>query len=347
VTTLSDIAELLACPVPPMPEARKCVGGVASLAEAGDDDISFVGSEAYIDELPGTRALAIIVQTRVTLPATWTRPAFRVDDAELAVAKVLNRFARPIPQPPAGIDPTASIAATAILGEGVAIGPHAVVGQRSRIGNNTVLHAGAFVGEDVIIGSDCQVFPSVVIRERITIGNRVIIHAGAVLGTDGFGYRWDGKQHAKVPHIGTVIVEDDAEIGSCVCIDRAKFSATRIGRGTKIDNLVQIGHNAQIGPHCILVGQVGIAGSARLGAGVVLGGQTAVRDHITVGDGAMAAACSAIAEDVDPKTIVSGTPALPHRQSLREQAALRRLPDLVVQVRKLQEAVDELKKQQK
>jgi UDP-3-O-[3-hydroxymyristoyl] glucosamine N-acyltransferase len=346
VTTLSDIAQILACPAPPPAEANKRVAGVASLAEAREDDLSFVGSEAYVDELPGTRALAVIVQSRVTLPPSWTRPAFRVDDAELAVAKVLERFALPIPQPPVGVDAAASVAPSAILGDRVAIGHHAFVGQRSRIGANTVLHPGAFVGDDVVIGSDCQIFPNVVIRERITIGNRVTIHAGSVLGTDGFGYRWDGSQHAKVPHIGTVIIEDDVEIGSCVCIDRAKFSATRVGRGTKIDNLVQIGHNAQIGPHCILVGQVGIAGSARLGIGVVLGGQTAVRDHITIGDGAMAAACSAIAEDVDPKTIVSGTPALPHRQSLREQAALRRLPDLVAQVRKLQEAVDELKKQQ-
>jgi UDP-3-O-[3-hydroxymyristoyl] glucosamine N-acyltransferase len=179
----------------------------------------------------------------------------------------------------------------------------------------------------------------------VTLGNRVIIHAGSVLGTDGFGYRWDGKQHAKIPQIGTVIVEDDVEIGSCVCIDRAKFSATRIGRGSKIDNLVQIGHNVTVGPHCIIVGQAALAGSVTLGAGVVLGGQCAVRDHVTLADGAMVAACSGVAEDVDPKTIVSGLPALPHRQSLREQAALRRLPDLVVQVRKLQEEVDRLKRQ--
>jgi len=171
----------------------------------------------------------------------------------------------------------------------------------------------------------------------------VVIHASSVLGTDGFGYRWDGQKHAKIPQIGTVIVEDDVEIGSCVCIDRAKFSSTRVGRGTKIDNLVQIGHNVQIGPHCIIVGQAGLAGSVRLGERVVLGGQTAVRDHITIGDGAMSAACSAIAEDVEPKTVVSGMPAFPHRQSLREQAALRRLPDLVVQVRKIQEEIAKLK----
>jgi UDP-3-O-[3-hydroxymyristoyl] glucosamine N-acyltransferase len=229
------------------------------------------------------------------------------------------------------------------LGEQAAVGPFAFIGARSRIGRRVIIHDGVHIGDDVIIGDDCEFFPHVTIRERVTIGSRVIIHANSVLGTDGFGYRWDGKKHRKIPQIGTIVVEDDVEIGSCVCIDRAKFSATRIGRGTKIDNLVQIAHNVQLGPHCILVGQAALAGSAKLGAGVVLGGQTAVRDHIVMSDGAMAAACSAVAEDVGPRQVVSGTPALPHRQSLREQAALRRLPDLVVQVRKLQEQLDAMK----
>jgi UDP-3-O-[3-hydroxymyristoyl] glucosamine N-acyltransferase len=182
----------------------------------------------------------------------------------------------------------------------------------------------------------------VTIRERVTIGSRVIINSGSVIGTDGFGYRWDGSKHAKIPQIGTVIIEDDVEIGSCVCIDRAKFSSTRIGFGTKIDNLVQIAHNVVIGPHCIIVGQVGLAGSATLGAGVVLGGQVAVRDHVTIGDGAMVAACAAVADEIPPKSVVSGMPALPHRQNLREQAAMRRLPHLVVQMRQLQDEIAKL-----
>jgi UDP-3-O-[3-hydroxymyristoyl] glucosamine N-acyltransferase len=236
------------------------------------------------------------------------------------------------------------VAASAVIGEGVRVGPNVVIGERATVGRGTVLHAGVYIGDDTAVGDDCEFFPHVVLRERLTIGSRVVIHAGSVLGTDGFGYRWDGTQHAKVPQIGTIIVGDDVEIGSCVCIDRAKFSATRIGRGTKIDNLVQIGHNVEVGEHCIIVGQAGLAGSAKLGRGVVLGGQVAVRDHITIGDGAMAAATSGIAEDVPPKTIVSGTPALPHRQSLREQAALRDLPDLRNRVKQLQEQVEALKK---
>jgi len=341
--TLAEIAQLLGC-APATGADAQPITGIASLEDARPDHVTYVASDQYVPMLESTQAAAVIVQRRIKLPPAWESRAIRVDDPDLAVAKVLRLFAPPTPRPPAGVDQAARIASTASLGADIAIGPFVLVGERAHIGRGSVIHSGVFVGDDVSIGEDCEIFPGVVIRERITLGDRVIIHAGSVLGTDGFGYRWDGRQHQKVPQIGTVIVEDDVEIGSCVCIDRAKFSATRIGRGTKIDNLVQIGHNVQIGPHCIIVGQAGLAGSSRLGTGVVLGGQTAVRDHIKMGDGAMAAACSAVAEDVDPKSIVSGTPALPHRQSLREQAALRRLPDLVVQVRKLQEEIDVLRK---
>jgi UDP-3-O-[3-hydroxymyristoyl] glucosamine N-acyltransferase len=340
--TLAEIARLLTCATPPGTE-RLEIDGIATIEEAGPRQISYVSSDQYVHSLAESRAGAVIVQRRLKLPPQWESRALRVDDPEWAVAKVLELFAPPVPRPPAGIDPTARVSASAKLDENVAVGPYVVIGDNVRIGRGSVLHSGVFIGDDVAVGAQCEFFAHVVIRERITIGDRVIIHAGSVLGTDGFGYRWDGRQHQKIPQIGTVIVEDDVEIGSCVCIDRAKFSSTRIGRGTKIDNLVQIGHNVQIGPHCIIVGQAALAGSSRLGSGVVLGGQTAVRDHISIGDGAMAAACSAIAEDVDPKTVVSGTPALPHRQSLREQAALRRLPDLVVQVRRLQEELAQLR----
>jgi UDP-3-O-[3-hydroxymyristoyl] glucosamine N-acyltransferase len=342
--TLGEIASLLGCPPPP--DAQRRVTGLAALADAGPEELSFITSEAFSEPFTQTRAAGVIVKKKLRLPpAPPESAALVVDDADLAVAKVLELFAPPVPKPPAGVDPAARVAKTATLGDGVAVGPHVFVGERARVGARTVLHPGVYVGDDTAIGEDCQLFPNVVVRERITLGNRVVIHAGSVLGTDGFGYRWDGTKHAKVPQIGSIVVEDDVEIGSCVCVDRAKFSTTTIGRGTKIDNLVQIAHNVQIGPHCIIVAHAGLAGTAKLGAGVVLGGQVAVRDHVTIGDGAMVAATSAVAEDIAPKAVVSGTPALPHRQSLREQAALRRLPDLVVQVRKLQEEVESLKKE--
>jgi UDP-3-O-[3-hydroxymyristoyl] glucosamine N-acyltransferase len=339
--SLSEIAALLSCAAPA--DGARSIAGMAALVDACEHDLSFLSAENYLADFLKTRAAAVIVKKGLKLPADHGRIVFIVEDVDLAQAKVLEKFAPPASRPPLGIDESARIAASADIDEEVSIGPHVVIGNRSRVGRGTVLHAGVTIGDDVLVGEGCEFYPNVVIRERVTIGNRVAIHAGSVLGSDGFGYRWDGQRHVKIPQIGTVIVEDDVEIGSCVCIDRAKFGTTRVGRGTKIDNLVQIAHNVQIGPHCIIVGQAGIAGSARLGAGVVLGGQAAVRDHITIGDGAMAAACSAIMGDVEPGAIVSGYPAFPHRQSLREQAALRRLPDLVVQVRKLEEEIARLK----
>jgi UDP-3-O-[3-hydroxymyristoyl] glucosamine N-acyltransferase len=341
--TLSEISQLISAPLPPGADGNQSISALATLAEAEPGQLTFVGSDKYVAQLASTKASAAVVGRRIKIPAEWESRILRVEDADLAIATILRLFAPPRSKPSVGIDPTARIDPSASLGDGAAIGPNVVIGPRTRIGRNVVVHAGAFIGEDVSIGDDCEIFHHVVIRERLTIGSRVVVHAASVLGTDGFGYRWDGKQHQKVPQIGTIVIEDDVEIGSCVCIDRAKFSATRIGRGTKIDNLVQIAHNVQVGPHCIIVGFAGLAGSCQLGTGVILGGQTAVRDHVKMGDGSIAAACSAVADDVEPKTIVSGTPAIPHRQSLREHAALRRLPDLVAQVRKLQEELDAIK----
>jgi UDP-3-O-[3-hydroxymyristoyl] glucosamine N-acyltransferase len=341
--TLADIARVLNQPAPP--EASRVVAGMAALTDAAPDDVTMITSDAYLKQFARTQALAVIAQKKVRLPSTNTgKTIFAVDDVEAAVADVLGLFAPPVQRPLPGIDPSARISHSARLGAGCALGPNVVIGHHASLGDRVALHAGVVIGDDVTIGDDCDIYPNVVIRERVQIGRRVSIHAGSVIGSDGFGYRWDGQKHAKVPQIGTVIIEDDVEIGSCTCIDRAKFGSTKIGQGTKIDNLVQIAHNVQIGPHSIIVGQTGIAGSVILGTGVVLGGQTAVRDHITIGDGAMVAARSALANNVPARTTVSGMPALPHRQSLREQAAFRRLPELIVQVRKMQEELDALKK---
>jgi UDP-3-O-[3-hydroxymyristoyl] glucosamine N-acyltransferase len=342
---LGEIATLLNCPLPLGASAELLIHGVATLTEAGPNELSFLGSDAYLKQFQQTKAAAVIVSRKVHVPPASARPVLVVENADLAVAQVLTHFAPPIARPGKGIHGSAQVDPTAQFGANVAVGAMVVIGARTTVGRNTVIHPGVVISDDVTIGDDCEIFPNVTIRERITIGHRVIINAGTVIGTDGFGYRWDGQKHAKIPQIGTVVIEDDVEIGSGVCIDRAKFSVTRIGRGTKIDNLVQVAHNVEIGPHCIIVGQVGLAGSCKLGTGVVLGGQVAVRDHITLGDGASAGACSGIAGDVKPRTMVSGTPALPHRQNLRQQAALRHLPTLIEQMRKMQHELAELKKQ--
>jgi UDP-3-O-[3-hydroxymyristoyl] glucosamine N-acyltransferase len=336
---LGQIAALIGSPAPPAAVAEVSISGVSTLEDAGPEDLSFLGADSFLKQFAETRAAAVLVQKNVKLVSSPRTPTLAVDDADLAIAKVLEVFYQPPQRPTAGVDALAKVDPTAVLAQNAAVGAFSFVGSGTRIASGTIIHPHVYIGSQVEIGPDCEIFPHVTIRERIKIGARVIIHAGSALGTDGFGYRWDGSRHAKIPHIGTVIIEDDVEIGSCVCIDRAKFADTRIGRGTKIDNLVQVAHNVIIGPHCILVGQAGLAGSTTLGAGVVLGGQAAVRDHVNLGDGAMVAACGAVADNVPPHTIVSGMPALPHRQTLREQAALRRLPDLVVQVRKLQEEI--------
>jgi UDP-3-O-[3-hydroxymyristoyl] glucosamine N-acyltransferase len=339
--TIADIAQMLDSPFGG--DAARSITGVATLEEAGPDDISFISSASFLRHLGTTRAAAVIAARKLKLPAEIGRPVLVVDNADLAVAKVLALFAPPIPGPPVGIDKAARIACSTNVPATSAIGPFVVIGERTRLGERCVIHAGVCIGSDVSIGDDCEIFSNVVIRERITIGNRVIIHAGSVLGTDGFGYVWDGTKLAKVPQIGTIIVEDDVEIGSCTCIDRAKFSVTRIGKGSKLDNLLQIAHNVKIGPHCVIAAQTGIAGSSVIGAGSMLGGQSAVRDHVTLGDRVMVAACAGVADDYGSNSVLSGIPAVPHRQSLRELKAIRRLPELLAQMEKMQEEIAKLK----
>lgn len=335
--TLGHIAAAIGAATPE--DVHAILTGVNSLTDAAATEISFLSSDQYVKQVPATKAAVVVSSRKANLPANLPCIVLRVDDVDLAMAKVLGLFAPPVRRPVPGIDVSARISPQATIPADASIGACTSIGASVTLGARCVIHAGVVIGDEVTIGDDCELHANVVIRERITICNRVTIHAGSIIGTDGFGYRWDGKQHIKIPQIGTVIIEDDVELGSCVCVDRAKFGATVIGRGSKIDNLVQIAHNVKIGPNCIMAGQVGIAGSTTLGTGVVLGGASSVRDHVTLGDGAMVAARSAVHEDVPPKTVVSGMPALPHRQSLREQAAFRRLPEMMVQMRKMQEQV--------
>lgn len=340
--TLQQLADLLAVPCPPGFGDRP-LGTVSSLADATVTDLSVLTSEKFVREFKKTKAGAVLASRKVKCPHRPDVPVLVVDDAELALVHVLNIVAPPIPQPTPGVHASAVIDATSTVGDNPAIGPHVVVGRNVKIGRNVRLHPGVVIGDECTLGDDCTLFPHVVLRERVTVGSRVILHAGVILGTDGFGYKWDGRQHAKVPQIGTVVIEDDVEIGSNACVDRAKFNETRVGRGTKIDNLVQVGHNVTIGQHAILCGQVGIAGTARIGNGVILGGASVVRDHVHIGDGVMAAGHSVIADDVAPKMVVAGMPAVPHRQFLRENGAIHRLPENLVLARKLQEEIEKLK----
>ncbi|MGC4031079.1 MAG: UDP-3-O-(3-hydroxymyristoyl)glucosamine N-acyltransferase [Tepidisphaeraceae bacterium] len=339
--TLQQLADLLG--VPCNSSGDRALHTVSSLADATSTDLAVLTSDKYVRDYKRTHAGAVLASRKVKFHVRPEVPVLTVDDAELALVKVLGVMAPAVPHPPAGVHKSAVIAESATVGGNAAIAPNVVIGERVTIGDNVRLHPGVVIGDDCVLGNDCTLFPNVVLREHITLGNRVMIHAGAVIGTDGFGYKWDGTKHAKVPQIGVVVIEDDVEIGSNTCIDRAKFNETRIGAGSKIDNLVQVGHNVRLGRHVILCGQVGIAGTATLGNGVVLGGASVVRDHVHIGDGVMAAGHSVIADDVEAKMIISGMPALPHRQNLREQGAIRRLPEILNEARKIQEIIQKLK----
>ena len=342
--TLGEIADLFAAAIPE--QARDLpLDGIAALEQASSRQIAFLIDEKYLRHLPAARAAAIVVSAKHAQAAKGVIPGntilIEVPDAAAALQRALEHLAPPVPRP-SGIHPTAVIAGSAQLGTDVAVGPHTVIGERARIGEGTILHSGVAIGDDVGIGRGCELFPGVVVRERCSLGDRVIIHAGSVIGTDGFGYRWDGAKHAKQPHIGTVIVEDDVEIGSCSCIDRGKIGETRVGMGTKIDNLVQVGHNVRIGKHCILCSGVGIAGTATIGNAVILAGAAGIADHVEIGDGARAGALAGVHADIPAGQTVIGVPAVPYRDFWREQAALRRLPETTRTIRALAARIEKL-----
>ncbi|HPZ97492.1 MAG TPA: UDP-3-O-(3-hydroxymyristoyl)glucosamine N-acyltransferase [Phycisphaerae bacterium] len=320
-------------------DATVKIDSVCGIAEARPGQITWLAHEKYARDLARSQASAVLV------PETYgptPMPAVLVRNPEIAIIHVLERFAPPVPRPAPGVHPRAVVDDRAQLGANVAIGPGAVVSAGATIGDNTVLHGNVFIGEDTVIGSDCEIWPGVVIRERCIIGNRDIIHPNTTVGADGFGYQYTEGRHVKIPQIGTVTIEDDVEIGANCAIDRAKFGTTRVGRGTKIDNLVQVAHNVQIGPGCLLVAQCGIAGSARLGRGVVLGGKVGVRDHIVLNDGVQSAACACISKDVPAGTTVIGMPAVEQEQWLRERGNIRRLHSLYEQVKVLTKRVEQL-----
>jgi UDP-3-O-[3-hydroxymyristoyl] glucosamine N-acyltransferase len=317
------------------------IAGVSSLLDASDGDLAYVDHDRFIPAALASSAAAFVTSRHLR---ELSRPQVVVPNPRYASVRVVERFFPPA-RPPRGIASPIARGADVEIGPDVAIGPFVTLGDRVRVGARVSLGAGVFIGDDAVIGDDSTLYPRVTILERCEIGRRVIIHSGAVVGSDGFGYVMLDGRHHKVPQIGDVLVEDDVEIGANVAIDRATFGSTRIGRGTKIDNLVHIAHNVTIGPDGILVAQVGIAGSTRLGAHVVAGGQVGVSEHLEIGDGAMMAAQAGVARNLAPGEIVSGTPAFPHAASLRAHVLFERLPELRQQVRQLAERVRVLEAQ--
>ncbi len=316
------------------------IRGVASLDGAQPGELSFVTSSRSQREAEGSRASAFLVPAGVELPG---RAVIRVAHPYLAVAALLRAFhpeLRPVP----GIHPTAVVAASARVAPDATLGEFVVVGAHSTVEPRAVLHAHVVVGEHCRVGEESVLHPHVVLRTEVDVGRRVIIHAGAVLGADGFGYAFDGSRHQKIPQVGRVVIEDEVEIGANVTIDRATLGETVVGRGTKIDNLVQIGHNTLVGADAIIVAQTGISGSCRIGNRVVLGGQVGVVDHVTIGDGAQVGSQSGVHRDVPAGGAVLGYPAIPAADARRSMVALPRLPELLRAVRALERRVGELER---
>lgn len=335
--TLKEIAALIGGEV--VGNGNTVITGVSGIKEASEGDITFVANPKYLHLIQETRASAVITSRDIS---GASKPIIRTDNPSLAFARLVSVILPSQIQHPKGIHPTAILGKDVVLGRDVALGPYAVIADNAVIGDKTIIYSGCFVGHDTKIGSNCLIYSNVSLREKVIIGNRVIIHSGTVIGSDGFGFANVEGAYQHIPQIGTVVIEDDVDIGSNVTIDRARFDKTIIGRGTKIDNLVQVAHNVIIGENSIIVAQAGISGSTSLGKGVTLAGQAGLVGHITVGDGAIVAAQAGVTKSIPANTMVSGYPAKPHAQAKHINACLQNLPRLYEAVAELKKKIEEL-----
>jgi UDP-3-O-[3-hydroxymyristoyl] glucosamine N-acyltransferase len=314
------------------------ITGVAGIEEAGPGDLTFLANRRYVPLLTTTRAAAVILGPR----QEGALPCLVSDNPYLTFARAVALVSPPA-RPAPGVDPSARVDPTAELGPDVHVGALAVVGPGARIGARSVVHPHVVLGEGVEVGDDCVLHSAVQVRERCRLGHRVIVQNGAVIGADGFGFARDadGRYH-KFPQVGIVVIEDDVEVGALTAIDRAALGETRIARGCKIDNLVQVGHSVTVGENTVLAGQVGIAGSSRVGKGATLAGQVGVAGHLTIGDGAIATAQTGIPSSVGAGEVVSGYPAIDNRSWLRSSAVFAKLPELQKRVRELERRLESL-----
>ncbi|HEX9147254.1 MAG TPA: UDP-3-O-(3-hydroxymyristoyl)glucosamine N-acyltransferase [Candidatus Binatia bacterium] len=343
--TLSDLAAYVQGKV--VGDGQVVIDKVAPIDEAGPGAITFLANPRYQQFLATSAASAIIVGPGVIreIPTEPGRGYLETSNPYLAFAKILHLFNVPPPLNQ-GVSSHAYVEASATLGDGVTVFPHAFIGERVKVGSRTVLYPGVFLGSGSEVGDDCVLHANVVVREGCRVGSRVILHAGVVVGSDGFGYAREGNVRVKIPQVGIVKIEDDVEIGANTTIDRATLGKTIIGRGTKIDNLVQIAHNVTIGENSVIAAQAGIAGSTRIGHNVTLAGQVGVVNHIQIGDGAIIGPQSGVPHSVAPGAVLSGgIAAAPHHEWLKVMALLPQLPKLWTLVRALEKQVRGLVKE--
>jgi len=319
------------------------IKGISGIREAKEGEITFVAHPKYLKEIDKTQASAVIVPNRIK---EAQKPLILTENPYLAYAKIANLFAE-IPQVLKEVSNEAIIGRNVILGKDVSIYPWVYVGDNVKIGDRSVLFPFIFIGDGVSVGEDTKIYPNVSILDKCRIGNRVIIHSGAVIGSDGFGYAKDVDKYYKIPQMGIVQIDDDVEIGANTTIDRAALGKTWIKKGTKIDNLVQVGHNVVVGENTAIVAQVGISGSTEIGNGVRLAGQVGIVGHVRIGDHAAVGAQSGIAKSVKDQEMVSGSPAIGHKEWLRLQGVLPKLPDMMKKLRHLEKRIQNLEQGEK
>ncbi len=335
--------------------ARECGGrlagpdveltGMAGLKEAGPGQLSFLANPKYASLLSQTRASCVIVHPSSAIEG---RSLIVSDNPYLSFAKAVTFFynaARPRVQ--TGIHPTAIIDSSAVIDSSASVGAYTVIEAGVRIGAGTVIMPLCYVGRRAEIGDGCLLYPQVAIREECRVGNRVILHCGAVVGSDGFGYAKDGDKYYKIPQVGNVILEDDVEVGANTAIDRGALGPTVIGRGTKLDNLVQIAHNVKVGQDTAIAGQSGIAGSTEVGDRVVMAGQVGLVGHIRIGNDVTFGAQAGVTKSIPDKTVVSGYPAIPHGQAKRREASVAMLPEYIRKINQMEKRIAELEEKLK
>lgn len=320
------------------------IGNIAALKDAQPGDLSFLANPKYKSEVAATRASVVLLPSNFEGEPAADQLWLLVENPNAAIATLCARLEASLwPRPAPGIHPTSVIDPSATIDPTATVGPLCVVEAGAVIGAQTVLHAQVFIGRHARVGSGCWFMAGAHLATETVVGDRVKLHAGVVLGSDGFGYESSTGRHLKIPQVGQVVIADDVEIGANTTIDRARFSRTYVGSGTKIDNLVMIGHNVVIGRHCIICAQVGISGSTTLEDYVVLGGQAGVAGHLTIGKGAKADGQTGINSSVDPGTFWKGSPCLPYQLEQRINVLRQRLPDLFRKVDTLAAELAELK----
>ena len=321
-------------------ESSVDIHGVAKIEAAGPGEISFISNPKYAKFIDTTQASAVIVSK--DFPAT-PKPIIRTENPYLSFLTVLKIFHPPRESIAAGIHQSAIIAETARIGENARIGANVVIDENCQIGDSVTIHHGAVIGREARIGNNVTLYANVTFREQVKVGNNVIIHSGTVVGSDGFGFAREGQQYLKIPQVGSVIIEDDVEIGANCTIDRATLGHTIIRNGVKLDNLIQVAHNVEIGENTVIAAQTGISGSTKIGKNVMIGGQVGFVGHIEIGDNTTIGAQSGVSKSLPPNSVYFGYPARPIMQAKREEAALRKLPELLKRVAELEDKLNEIK----